>query len=142
MSNKGLLKSYNTVIQPGDPRKTEAWALMQAAVRMKLAQDSDDFDQMRTALRLNWRLWTILQSDLLEPDCPVPPELRANMLSLSNFVDRQAVAFMANPDARLLDTLISINREISAGLSTTDESGSASGDTPEAAVPSGHNVQT
>ncbi|NKD87942.1 flagellar biosynthesis regulator FlaF [Haematospirillum sp. 15-248] len=130
------------MIQPGDPRKTEAWALMQAAVRMKLAQDSDDFDQMRTALRLNWRLWTILQSDLLEPDCPVPPELRANMLSLSNFVDRQAVAFMANPDARLLDTLISINREISAGLSTTDESGSASGDTPEAAVPSGHNVQT
>ncbi|AMW33851.1 flagellar protein FlaF [Haematospirillum jordaniae] len=130
------------MIQPGDPRKTEAWALMQAAVRMKLAQDSGDFDQMRTALRLNWRLWTILQSDLLEPDCPVPPDLRANMLSLSNFVDRQAVAFMANPDARLLDTLISINREISAGLSTTDESSSASGDASEVAVSSGHNVQT
>lgn len=141
MSNKGLLKNYNTVIQPGDPRKTEAWALMQAAVRMKLAQDSGDFDQMRSALRLNWRLWTILQSDLLEPDCPVPPELRANMLSLSNFVDRQVVAFMANPEARLLDSLISINREISAGLSSADKAPGPD-DPSSAEAPGGHNVQT
>lgn len=141
MSNKGLLKNYNTAIQPGDPRKTEAWALMQAAVRMKLAQDSGDFEQMRVALRLNWRLWTILQSDLLEPDCPVPPDLRANMLSLSNFVDRQAVAFMANPEARLLDSLISINREISAGLSSADEAPGRE-DSSSAGDPGGHNVQT
>ena len=72
MSNKGLLKSYNTAIQPGNPRRTEAWAFLQAAVRMKVAQESGNVDEMRAALRLNWRLWTIIQSDLLEPDCAVP----------------------------------------------------------------------
>lgn len=121
MSNKGLLKSYSTAIQPGDPRRTEAWALLQAAIRLKLAQESGNVDEMRAALRLNWRLWTIMQSDLLDPDSPVPADLRSGVLSLSNFIDKQSVAFLAKPEAQLLDALISINRELSSGLSSEGE---------------------
>ena len=122
MSNKTLLKHYGTPIEAGNPQRTEAWALLQAAVRIKTAQTSGDADALRAAVRLNWRLWTILQADLLEPTSPVPTEIRANMLSLAAFVDKQTVRFLSEGETSLLDSLISINREISRGLSSAGES--------------------
>lgn len=126
-----MLKRYDTPIEPGNPRRTEAWALMQAAVRMKRAQDSGDVEEMRMTARLNWRLWTILQADLLEPTSPVPAEIRSNMLSLAAFVDKQTVAFLAENNPSLLNSMISVNREISRGLSETDEATTAPASQPE-----------
>lgn len=120
-----MLKSYNRVPEPGNPRNTEAWALTQAALRMKAAQDSANTDQMVDAVRLNWRLWTIFQADLLEPDCPLPEEIRVNVLSLANFIDRHTVTFLGAPKAEMLSTLININRQLAAGLYEAGESGEA-----------------
>ena len=145
MSNKGLLKSYSTAIQPGNPRRTEAWALLQAAVRMKVAQESGNVDEMRAALRLNWRLWTIIQSDLLDSECTMPSDLRSGVLSLSNFVDKQSVAFLAKPEVHLLSALISINRELSAGLSSEGDLSvdvSASDEPREEVGIGRHDIQT
>jgi flagellar biosynthesis activator protein FlaF len=71
---------------------------------------------MLAAARLNWRLWTIIQSELLDPASTVPLEVRTNVLSLSRFVDATTVDFVAEPLAAKLDSLIAINRELASGL--------------------------
>lgn len=71
---------------------------------------------MRDAARLNWRLWTIIQSELLDPASPVPLDIRNNVLSLARFVDAQTVDFLGDPAPAKLDVLIAINRELAAGL--------------------------
>ncbi len=101
-----------------DPRQIESWALGETAARMSAAQQAPvDEATLLHAVRLNWRLWTIFQASLLEADCPLPVEIRNNILSLSNFVDKHTADIIAAPDPAKLDVLIRINREIAAGLS-------------------------
>ena len=46
-------------------RQTESRALMETARALADAQDNmEDITAYRAALRLNWRLWTIFQSDV------------------------------------------------------------------------------
>ena len=68
------------------------------------------------ALRRNWRLWTIFQASLLDPDCEVPAAIRANLLGLANFIDRHTADLLAGGDADKIDVLVNINRQISEGL--------------------------
>ena len=121
MFRNNLEKSYDTAPQPGNPRATEAWALSQSALRMKAGQVSGHREEILAAARLNWRLWTILQSALLEPECSVPAHVRNNMLSLARFVDKQTVEVFSEPRPDKLDILISINRELAAGLFTNPD---------------------
>lgn len=90
--------------------------MTQAALRMKAAQEAEDAEAILSSARLNWQLWTIIQSELLDPDCPVPTDIRQNVLSLANFVDKHMVGIIAGPDPKKLDVLISINRELAGGL--------------------------
>ena len=98
------------------PGEVEAWGLMQAALRMKESREGNQPDEIMLAVRLNWRLWTIFQADLLDPDCRIPDEIQMNLLSLANFIDHHTVAFLSDPEPEKLDILISINREIAGGL--------------------------
>lgn len=119
MPKSDSLKSYAAPPMPGNPRATEAWALTQAALRMKESRDQNDVNAMLGAVRLNWRLWTIFQAELLDPNSPVPMDIRSNLVSLSNFIDKHTVAFIAEPAAPKLDVLININRDIAGGLYAT-----------------------
>lgn len=118
MYKKDLVKSYETPPPEGNPRKVEAWALTQAALKMKAAKEDGDREQMLTAIRLNWRLWTVFQAELLSPECPVPDDIRSNVLSLSDFVDKHTLDFISQPIPEKLDVLISINRRLASGLYT------------------------
>ena len=73
---------------------------------------------MLEAVRVNWRLWTILQAELLDPQCQLPDELRGNVLSLAQFIDKHTVDIIAEPKPEKLDVLIAINRELAGGLFT------------------------
>lgn len=96
---------------------TEAWALIEAARRMSDASNKpEERDALVTAIRLNWRLWTILQVDLMSDENPMPEEIRVNLLNLSNFIDRHTVELLSDPDPAKVEVLISINRNIAAGL--------------------------
>jgi flagellar protein FlaF len=114
--------SYSRLPSPGSPTYTEAWALVEAARRLAVAIESGPLESpdvrkaVRDALRLNWRLWTIFQSELSADESPVPIEIRQNMLSLCNFVDTQTVQAMAEPTAEKISGLIEINRNIATGL--------------------------
>ena len=103
-----------------DPRQIESWALTETALRMGTAQETpEDTDALLHAVRLNWQLWTIFQASLFDPDCPLPVDLRDNILSLCGFVDKHSASVINDPDPGKLDILISINRELASGLMTT-----------------------
>jgi len=98
-------------------RETERQALLEAARRLSEAQKSpDDTAGLVAAARLNWRLWTIFQSEISAPNCPLPVEVRTNMLNLCNFVDKQTVALLDDPKPERANALISINHQLAGGL--------------------------
>lgn len=120
-----------------NPRETESRALLEAARRLKAVQRPDaDIEEYRNALRLNWRLWTLFQTDIAEPSNPLPIEIKRNVLSLAAFVDRHTVSTLAQVVPQRLQVLIDINRNIAAGLTgqrTGQEAGAAAA--PAAAYP-------
>jgi flagellar protein FlaF len=100
-------------------RQTEARALMETARALANAQDNiEDITAYRAALRLNWRLWTIFQSDVAGAENPLPDDIKQNILNLSVFIDKHTVDALANPEGRKLKVLIDINRNIAGGLMT------------------------
>jgi len=77
---------------------------------------SQDRAALLEAVRFNWRLWTIFQTDLVDQNCTLPAEVRGNLLGLSNFIDRHTAAVLANPEPSQVDVLVNINRQIGEGL--------------------------
>lgn len=110
-----LVKGYQRIPEPGNPARSEAWALLEAARQLNSTKNGP-VDDFRAALRANWRLWTIFQASLTEADCPLPAELRGNLLGLANLIDRLSVELLTQTDVSKVDTLIHINRQISEGL--------------------------
>ena len=49
-------------------------------------------------------------------DNPLPTDLRQNVANLGLFVCKQTMAILADPKPQNLGSLISINRELAAGL--------------------------
>ena len=56
---------------------------------------------------------------MTEPDNQLPPEIKANVMSLSIFVDKQTTKALRSSVATDLDVLININRNLAAGLRAT-----------------------
>jgi flagellar biosynthesis activator protein FlaF len=112
-------------------RDTEAQALLEAARRLDRAMNGTDRDDYRAALRLNWRLWTIIQADVSSEGSPLPDEIRRNILSLSIFIDKHTVKVLTEPNESKLRILIDINRNIAAGLMTNAAGAEAAVAAPE-----------
>ncbi len=144
MPKNDSLKGYGGPPTGGKPGEVEAWALMQAAFRMKDAVDSGDSDRIMESVRLNWRMWTLFQAELLDPECTVPTEIRVDLLSLANFIDKHTVAFFVKSKPESLDILISINRNLATGLYATPpvESAAAAGEPAETGEEAPPAVQT
>lgn len=85
-------------------------ALMEAA-----EADPSDFKTRIDALDWNRRLWSTLASDCASPDNALPVPLRAQMISLSLWVNRHTSAVMRREEE--IAPLIDINRMIMQGLS-------------------------
>ncbi|MEW5728676.1 MAG: flagellar biosynthesis regulator FlaF, partial [Pseudomonadota bacterium] len=108
---------YNNAPQQGRaPGYTEAWALIEAARRMADSVDSPEPKRaMKEGIRLNWRLWTIFQADL-SADESIPAEIRSNLLSLCQFIDKYSVEALIEPEVKHIEALVNINRNIASGL--------------------------
>lgn len=101
------------------PREVEAMAFTKAALMMEEAKGKlEDYDSYAAALKFNQLLWTIIQADIVDKANQLPPELKANILSLSIFVDKQTIKALADADAGHLEPLISINKNLAEGLLT------------------------
>ena len=120
MSNEHATAQYRQPSrQGGSPRETEGRALLEAARRLTAVQQEPvDREALLENVRLNWRLWTIFQSEASSPDSPLPEDIKANVVKLCNFVDKHTVQILSEPDPGKLDILINSNRNIAAGLLT------------------------
>lgn len=119
-------QTYSSIPAAGSPSHSEAWALTEAARRIAMAIErtaaAEELKipaanrELRDAIRLNWRLWTIFQAELTLETNPVPMDLRQNMLTLCQFVDNHTIICLRDLDPNQIKTLIDINRNIAQGL--------------------------
>jgi flagellar protein FlaF len=104
--------------QIANPRELEANLLLQAASRLRAARDAatQDRPKLDDALLFNRKLWSIFLTSVTSPDNPLPAAIRQNVANLGLFVMNQTMATLSDPRPEQLGTLISINREVAAGL--------------------------
>ena len=101
------------------PRDLEASLLMRAAARLQAVREglergsAADLDD---ALLFNRKLWSVFMTSVTRDDHPLPKEVRQNIANLGIFVMNHTVALTADRKPERLGSLISINREIAAGL--------------------------
>jgi len=107
-------------------RDLEAHVLTQTALRLaeSLQQWQDgrdpDTEKLFEALRNNQRLWTIFQSELADPNNPLPLKIKEDLLNLSLFIDKRTFEMMANLEPEKIKILIDININIAAGLQSSE----------------------
>jgi flagellar protein FlaF len=104
--------------QTSSPREMEANLLLKAAARLQAASDAwgGGRDQVDEALLYNRKLWSVFLTSVTRQDNPLPELVRQNVANLGLFVMNQTLSLMAEPRREKLVPLISINREIAAGL--------------------------
>ena len=95
--------------------EVDAMVLRQAAERLQKAQQLPDEDYFEETLLFNQLIWTVIQSEMTAEN-PLSTEIKASLISLSIFVDKQTAKAIGTREPELLDTLIDINRNISLGL--------------------------
>lgn len=115
------LKAYsNTQKQTMSGRDIEAEVLSQAALKLKICQqnwnNADRDEKLDEALKYNQLVWSVFQSELAKKDNPLPVKLRADILSLSAFIDKRILEVMAYPSPEKLNVIININNNIASGL--------------------------
>jgi flagellar protein FlaF len=104
--------------QTSSPRELEATLLLQAAARLQSVQDLWDQKkaQLDDALLYNRKLWSVFLSEMTDSKNPMPKAVRQNVANIGLFVMNHTVSVMNDPRPDKLGSLISINREIAAGL--------------------------
>jgi flagellar protein FlaF len=115
-------QSYASMAQKtGNPRELEAQLLLRAAAKMKVVSEdaAATREQIIDAIRYNRRLWTVFADTVSKSENPLPDVIKQNITSLALFIMRQSIAAEAEPNAQRLAVLISINREIAAGLAAS-----------------------
>lgn len=120
MFNKGIAAYGRTQKLALPQREIEAMAFVKAARLLDEARGKvDDYEAYATAVRFNQRLWTLVQAALIEKGNRLPDSIKANILSLSIFVDKQTIKALFEPKAEHLDSLYSIDKHVAGGLLAT-----------------------
>jgi flagellar biosynthesis activator protein FlaF len=105
-----------------DQRELEARVLLKAANMMQDLQtnwNADDAAKIDETLKFNRQIWMLFFDTALEnQEGTRPDDLRSNIINLANFVFKRTLDIMAEPKRDKFDVLISINRDIAAGLMT------------------------
>jgi flagellar protein FlaF len=112
------IQAYQATAQKTEgPRQTEyrAFAIATRGLIDAAALPVTEVGKRGEALAKNRQLWTLLASDCASEGNVLPKPLRAQIISLSMFVDRHTSAVMRQ--GADMDILIDINRTIMQGLS-------------------------
>ena len=109
-----------------NPRQTEYRLfadVTKALISLKNLNSKYKGPEYFKTLDWNRRLWLALQTDLANEDNKFPEELKANLISISLWVDKQTRAVMKGEAE--VDTLITINRTIMEGLLASSKENSS-----------------
>lgn len=122
------IAAYKTTIRESEsPRQIERRLLIRVTSLLDQHAHSYDsapagFDRMtqlspelRGALSDNLAIWAALKSDLALPENGLPADLRAMLISLALWVDRQTNSVLGGAGG--IAALVEINRNIISGLS-------------------------
>ena len=113
MSNNPYGKA---VVETASQRQLEAQALFRMALLMNDALAANDRQALFEAVTLNYRLWLFFYSQIDSGQVVLPPEVKENVINLVAYVAKSSPrAFAA--DVSTISSLVSINRNIAAGLS-------------------------
>ncbi len=102
------------------PRDLEAHLLMKSAAQLQTIHDNweDLQDTLDDALLYNRRLWGVFLDAVTAEDSPLPKPIAQNVANLGFFIFNHTLKIQLNPEREKLRSLISINKEIAAGLRT------------------------
>lgn len=121
-ANAATAYGDNAQKNSSDQREMEARILLKAANMMQDLQtnwDADDLQRIDDVLKYNRQIWMVFFDTAIEnKDGNRPTDLRSNIVNLANFVFKRTVEVLGAPQKDKLDILISINRDIAAGLMT------------------------
>jgi flagellar protein FlaF len=112
------LQAYQRAAEHAEgPKQTEyrLFGLVTRALMDAAQKDVSDHSGRMRALHWNRRLWTTLAADCTNPENRLPMQLKANIISLSIWVDKHTSDVMQKQAA--IQPLIDINRIIMQGLS-------------------------
>ena len=111
--------------QAEDPRQIEyrLFGLVTRALMDAAQVDESDVAARIKALHWNRRLWSTLANDCASPTNALPAEARAQIISLSIWVNRHTSAVMRREEP--IQPLIDINRVIMQGLGGAPQASAA-----------------
>lgn len=122
------VSAYRSVIRENEtPRQIERRVFAKITADLeKYAEQFDDSETyldridilsggLRQALHDNLKLWSALKFDLASPENALPPNLKAGLLSLAIWVERQTSQITGGEEGAL--DLVQVNRSILEGLS-------------------------
>lgn len=98
------------------PRQAEYRIFGQVTNQLMSARDSGSKKEIIRAVAWNRRFWLALQADLAMEDNKLPNQLRAQLISLSIWVDKHSGKVIRGHAE--MEPLIDVNKTIMAGLST------------------------
>jgi flagellar protein FlaF len=119
MHQQGALAYQKTAKVVESSRERESALLMRAAASLQKVKDdwpNTTAEEMNAALNFNRKLWTIFMSSVTKETSPLPTDIRQNIANLGLFVMNQTREMVLEPEARKLDVLVRLNRQIAAGL--------------------------
>ena len=100
------------------PRSVEYEAFARITRHLKSAGDAGGIRRLAPAIHDNRRLWTLLATDVADPNNTLPPDLRARIFYLAEFT-RQHSRQVLNGKATV-DALVEINLSVMRGLRHTE----------------------
>lgn len=110
-----------------DKRDIEAQVLLKAARKLQDLQsgwDTRATNAIEETLKYNRQIWMMFYDNAVNGEGSAPPQpLRTNIVNLAGFVFKRSMDILADPERDKLNILISINREIAAGLMTKPVAG-------------------
>lgn len=129
---------YGNNIQKNTPdqRELEAHVLLKSAKFLSdIQQNWDNItpEILEETLKYNRQIWMMFYDTALEnTEGDRPNDLRSNIVNLANFVFKRELEVIGAPSKEKLNILISINREIAAGLmANSNQAQSATPDNQE-----------
>jgi len=119
MNNTGAFGAYDKTAKTVESGKvTDAVVLEKAAFMLENLQRNVDSEDWEATLNHNRLIWTVIQSAMIDNGQHLPDDVKANLLSLSIYVDKRTMECLHNPERKAsdLDVLIDMNRNIALGL--------------------------
>ena len=109
----GAYKSVQNTTE--NPRDIEYRLLAQVTASLMAARENPkDFTKRVEAILWNRDVWSALRVDLSDTENQLPKQLRASLISISLWMEKETRALLDNRGD--MDAMIDINRNIMAGL--------------------------